>query len=54
VFAGGVAKNEAMVALLRAGFQGEVLVPDDAQTVGALGAALSAWVDGREGALTAD
>jgi predicted CoA-substrate-specific enzyme activase len=42
VFAGGVAKNPAMVALIRAGFEGEVLVPEEAQTVGALGAALSA------------
>ena len=41
VFAGGVAKNAAMVELLRKGFDGEVLVPDEAQTVGALGAALS-------------
>jgi len=42
VFAGGVAKNAAMVELIRAGFGGDVLVPDEAQTVGALGAALSA------------
>ncbi|HET6497722.1 MAG TPA: acyl-CoA dehydratase activase [Coriobacteriia bacterium] len=42
VFAGGVAKNAAMVELIRAGFRGEVLVPEEAQTVGALGAALSA------------
>ncbi len=42
VFAGGVAKNPAMVALIRAGFDGEVLVPDEAQIVGAYGAALSA------------
>lgn len=41
VFAGGVAKNAAMVDLLRSGFSGEVLVPAEAQTVGALGAALS-------------
>lgn len=41
VFAGGVAKNAAMVELISAGFDGEVLVPGDAQTVGALGAALS-------------
>jgi predicted CoA-substrate-specific enzyme activase len=40
VFAGGVAKNPAMVELIRRGFGGEVLVPDEAQTVGALGAAL--------------
>jgi activator of 2-hydroxyglutaryl-CoA dehydratase len=41
VFAGGVAKNPAMVALVREGFDGEVLVPDEAQIVGAYGAALS-------------
>lgn len=41
VFAGGVAKNAAMVDLVRHGFEGEVLVPDDAQIVGAFGAALS-------------
>jgi len=41
VFAGGVAKNEAMVRLIREGFDGEVLVPEESQTVGALGAALS-------------
>jgi len=42
VFAGGVAKNAAMVELIRSGFEGEVLVPEEAQTVGALGAALCA------------
>ena len=42
VFAGGVANNAAMVELTRAGFAGEVIVPECAQTVGALGAALSA------------
>jgi predicted CoA-substrate-specific enzyme activase len=51
LFAGGVAKNAAMVGLLRAGFGAAVLVPGDAQgrgeptdaqTVGAYGAALSA------------
>ena len=41
MFAGGVARNPAMVALVRAGFAGEVLVPEETQTVGALGAALS-------------
>jgi predicted CoA-substrate-specific enzyme activase len=41
VFAGGVAKNAAMVELITAGFSGEVIVPESAQTVGALGAALS-------------
>ncbi len=41
VFAGGVANNVAMVELIRAGFEGDVLVPEEAQTVGALGAALS-------------
>lgn len=42
VFAGGVANNAAMVDLVRAGFAGEVIVPENAQTVGALGAALVA------------
>jgi len=42
VFAGGVARNPAMVALIRNGFAGEVLVPVEAQVVGAYGAALSA------------
>jgi predicted CoA-substrate-specific enzyme activase len=44
VFAGGVARNPAMVALIREGFAGEVLVPAEAQIVGAYGAALSANV----------
>lgn len=47
VFAGGVAKNSAMVELIREGFAGEVLVPEEAQTVGALGAALSYGVTTR-------
>jgi predicted CoA-substrate-specific enzyme activase len=46
VFAGGVAKNPAMVQLIREGFGGEVLVPGesgtDSQIVGAYGAALCA------------
>jgi len=42
VFAGGVANNAAMVELIRAGFSGDLLVPSETQTVGALGAALSA------------
>ena len=42
VFAGGVAKNAAMASLIEAGFEGEVVVPEEAQTVGAYGAALSA------------
>jgi (R)-2-hydroxyacyl-CoA dehydratese activating ATPase len=41
VFAGGVARNPAMVALVRQGFAGDVLVPAEAQIVGAYGAALS-------------
>ena len=41
VFAGGVAKNAAMVGLICAGFEGDVRIPVEAQTVGALGAALS-------------
>jgi len=44
VFAGGVANNAAMVELVRAGFSGEVIVPDAAQTLGAYGAALCATV----------
>ena len=40
VFAGGVARNPAMVALIIEGFGGGVLVPGDSQTVGALGAAI--------------
>jgi len=42
VFAGGVANNSAMVEYVRAGFEGEVLVPAESQIVGAYGAALSA------------
>lgn len=42
VFAGGVAKNPAMVDLVRSGFAGEVLVPEESQIVGAYGAALIA------------
>ncbi len=45
VFAGGVAKNPAMVALITEGFAGEVRVPDEAEIVGAYGAALSAAVE---------
>jgi predicted CoA-substrate-specific enzyme activase len=60
LFAGGVAKNAAMVELLRSSFGAEVLVPEDAksagvltdsQTVGAHGAALSAFATGDDGAL---
>ena len=40
LFAGGVANNPAMVLLVTEGFAGAVIVPEDAQTVGALGAAL--------------
>jgi predicted CoA-substrate-specific enzyme activase len=45
VFAGGVANNAAIVELVTAGFEGRVIVPDDAQLVGAYGAALCAGVD---------
>ncbi|HEY3317618.1 MAG TPA: acyl-CoA dehydratase activase [Coriobacteriia bacterium] len=45
VFAGGVARNPAMARLIADGFDGEVLVPEECQTVGALGAALSARAD---------
>jgi len=46
VFAGGVARNPAMVALITQGYAGEVLVPAEAQLVGAYGAALSYVVTG--------
>lgn len=42
VFAGGVAKNPAMVALVTGAYAGEVIVPGESQTVGAYGAALHA------------
>jgi predicted CoA-substrate-specific enzyme activase len=42
VFAGGVARNRAMVHLVAQGFPGQVIVAENPQTVGALGAALSA------------
>ncbi len=45
VFAGGVANNSAMVRLIRDGFDGEVLVPDEVQIVGAYGAALSGYAE---------
>ena len=40
VFAGGVARNRCMVALIRQAFGEEVLVPQEPDAVGALGAAL--------------
>ncbi len=42
VFSGGVAKNQAMMQLLRDKLEIEVLVPDQPDIVGALGAALHA------------
>ena len=42
VFAGGVAKNPCMRRLLEEALERQVLVPDDPQMVGALGAALLA------------
>jgi predicted CoA-substrate-specific enzyme activase len=42
VFAGGVARNPAMVELIAQGYESAVLVPHEAQLVGAYGAALSA------------
>jgi (R)-2-hydroxyacyl-CoA dehydratese activating ATPase len=42
VFAGGVAKNPAMVALVTDAYAGDVMVPGESQTVGAYGAALHA------------
>lgn len=41
VFTGGVARNQAMVEMLSATFSGQVLVPENPQLSGALGAALS-------------
>jgi (R)-2-hydroxyacyl-CoA dehydratese activating ATPase len=48
VFSGGVAKNPCMVALLEETLGRTVLVPDDPQAVGALGAALLAAEDGND------
>jgi len=42
VFAGGVARNQAIVKSIGSGFAGDVLVPQEAQIVGAYGAALDA------------
>ena len=42
VFAGGVAKNPCMRRLLEEALERQVLVPDDPQMLGALGAALLA------------
>jgi len=42
VFAGGVARNPAMVELIRAALAAELLVPSEPDLVGALGAALHA------------
>lgn len=46
VFTGGVAKNPCMVALLGEKLGRTILVPDDPQLVGALGAALLAGENG--------
>ena len=45
LFAGGVARNQCMVSLLKKALDCEVLIPDDPQIVGALGAAIiaSSW-----------
>jgi (R)-2-hydroxyacyl-CoA dehydratese activating ATPase len=42
VFAGGVARNSAMRTLIAGAFEGDVIVPDEPQLVGALGAAMTA------------
>ena len=42
VFAGGVARNPCIVELLRQELRSDLLVPDEPDTVGALGAALCA------------
>ncbi len=40
LFAGGVARNVCMVHLIREAFDCDILIPDDPQAVGALGAAI--------------
>ena len=45
VFTGGVAKNEAVVKALEKRFDSAVIVPDEPQLTGALGAALLAKKD---------
>ena len=40
LFAGGVARNVCMVHLIREAFDCDILIPDDPQIVGALGAAI--------------
>ncbi len=47
VFAGGVAKNPCMASFLRAEFDENLLVPDEPDMVGALGAAVHALKDAR-------
>jgi activator of 2-hydroxyglutaryl-CoA dehydratase len=42
VFAGGVAKNPCMIALLGKKIGQELIVPDEPQLIGAIGAALIA------------
>ncbi len=42
VFAGGVAKNPCMVSMLKTVLQQEILIPENPQIIGALGAALLA------------
>lgn len=48
VFAGGVARNPCMVKILQEALAREILVPEDPQSVGALGAAILAGTDGRD------
>lgn len=43
VFTGGVAKNRCMQSLLAEKLARKVLIPEEPQFVGALGAALLAW-----------
>ncbi len=40
VFSGGVARNPCITELVRREIAGEVLIPDDPEMIGALGAAL--------------
>jgi predicted CoA-substrate-specific enzyme activase len=49
VFAGGVARNHQVAELLRERFNHRVVVPDDPHLIGALGAAVLAPTNGRDG-----
>jgi predicted CoA-substrate-specific enzyme activase len=48
VFAGGVAKNKCLIALLEKRLAANILIPEEPQIVGAVGAALTAIEDEEE------